>query len=193
VFKIGQHLLDAKALVGRRKLGGPGKFGKWLEDEFQWSDRTAHNYMNVAIYFSDQIETVANSRITVTALYELAQDRVSQKARDEALKIATKPNGETLGRARAIEIIERNPGPQWTPPRHTSDISRQKRKSVISQYLNDPVNFVVRLKDVIGECFADPKKYDQLLDLMVEKCSNDPDKLALARKKFEQPAASTAP
>jgi hypothetical protein len=196
VYKIGKRLIEVKKRVGRGKGKGSGKFTQWIKDEFGWSHSTAGNYMNVAQCFpnEDQFAMVANSNMTLTALYEIVEDRVSQKARDEVLKIATKEGGELVERTRAIEIIEKNPSPGWALP-VASGMSKKKgpHKSVLSQYLNDPVNFVSRLKGLIGECCSDPEKYVQLIDLIVENCSNDPDKLALARERFEQPAASKAP
>jgi hypothetical protein len=196
VYKIGKRLIEVKKRVGRGKGKGSGKFTQWIKDEFGWSHSTAGNYMNVARCFpdEDQFAIVANSNMTLSALYELAEDRVSQKARDKVLKIATKEGGELVERARMIEISEQNPSPGWAPPSASGMLKKKgPRKSVLSQYLDDPVNFPLLLEKVIGKCFADPKKYAQLLDLIVKKCLGDPDKLALARERFKQPAASKAP
>jgi hypothetical protein len=42
VIEIGQKLLDVKRRIEH------GKFLRWLESEFDWSERTARNFMSVA-------------------------------------------------------------------------------------------------------------------------------------------------
>lgn len=53
VIEIGQRLKWAKdALVH-------GHFGEWLSAEFNWTERTARNYMRVAEVFGPKTETVS--------------------------------------------------------------------------------------------------------------------------------------
>jgi hypothetical protein len=64
------------------------EFLPWIETEFQWSDKTAQNYMRAAEMFGDKFETVSNLPITITALYELAAPDVPEAVREEAVKAA---------------------------------------------------------------------------------------------------------
>lgn len=63
-IRIGNDLLRAKGLLPH------GRFSEWLGVEFQWSDRTARNYMSVAEHFGGKSETI--SVLDATTAYQLA-------------------------------------------------------------------------------------------------------------------------
>jgi hypothetical protein len=64
---IGRELASAKRLLGH------GRFGKWLEGEFSWSDRTARNYMALVTLVDELPEgkTETISDLPRTTLYLL--------------------------------------------------------------------------------------------------------------------------
>jgi hypothetical protein len=65
IIQIGEHLVDAKAIVGH------GGWLAWLEREFGWAERTARNYMRAA-ELAAKSATVADLDIDAGALYLLA-------------------------------------------------------------------------------------------------------------------------
>lgn len=78
VFDIGQKLSEIKARLGH------GHFGNWLKAEFDWSERTAQNFIRV--YESFKSENVSDLNFSQTALYVLAA--APEEARQEAIKLA---------------------------------------------------------------------------------------------------------
>lgn len=78
VFDIGQKLSEIKTRLGH------GHFGNWLKAEFEWSDRTAQNFIRV--YESFKSENVSDLHFSQTALYVLAA--APEEARLEAIKLA---------------------------------------------------------------------------------------------------------
>ena len=78
VFDIGQKLSEIKTRLGH------GQFGNWLKAEFEWSERTAQNFIRV--YESFKSENVADLHLSQTALYVLAA--APEEARLEAIELA---------------------------------------------------------------------------------------------------------
>lgn len=71
IIEVGNDLLMVKSSVGH------GNFGAWLKHEFNWSEKTVQNYMNVAQMFKS--ETVTNLgldpnklNLSATGAYALA-------------------------------------------------------------------------------------------------------------------------
>jgi hypothetical protein len=65
VWETGEKLCEVKVILGH------GNFGAWLRAEFEWSERTAQNYM--AVYKKLKYETVADLNTSLKALALLAQ------------------------------------------------------------------------------------------------------------------------
>ena len=86
IFEIGQKLLQVKAKLGH------GRFGTWLTVEFDWTERTAQQFMNVARQF--KVENFADLQLAPSALYLLAAPSTPPKVRQEA--IARAESGETI-------------------------------------------------------------------------------------------------
>lgn len=89
VVAIGRALLDAKGRLPR------GQFGRWLDAEFGWSERTARNYMSAAEVF-DGLDPATLAAIEPTALYMLAatstpddvcEDFIGQAERGESVTV----------------------------------------------------------------------------------------------------------
>src|SRR3954452_6491386 len=92
-IEIGRELIAASDEVPQ------GEWGRWLNQEFQWTDDTARNFMKVAEVFGSRRLRGPDGNITITqeALYALAQPRVPKIVRDEAIQRAEK--GEKITKA----------------------------------------------------------------------------------------------
>jgi len=86
VITIGANLIAAK-----RRLDH-GQFGPWLETEFQWSERSARNYMKVAEAFAGKSATVAV--LPPTDLYLLAAPSTPSTVKESV--VARLEQGETV-------------------------------------------------------------------------------------------------
>jgi Protein of unknown function (DUF3102) len=75
---IGVELIKAKEILGH------GDFGKWLEAQFGWTDRTARNFMMAAACFAAKSETV--SVLPVKTIYQLAAPTFPISLREQAIK-----------------------------------------------------------------------------------------------------------
>jgi phage N-6-adenine-methyltransferase len=94
IIDIGQKLIEVKAMLGH------GRFGPWLEAEFDWSEPTAQRFMRVCGAFQKrQIDGFAPS-----ALYLLAAPSTPEAAREEALNRAEA--GERITHQKAKDLIE---------------------------------------------------------------------------------------
>jgi hypothetical protein len=97
IVEIGQKLIEAKSLCKH------GEWEKWLESNFEWSDRTAQNFMNVAKQFGDgKSEDIF--AFDKWALFALAQPSTPEPVREQALAIAAA--GEKVTHKRAKSLIK---------------------------------------------------------------------------------------
>jgi hypothetical protein len=78
IFELGKLLVEA------RNACAHGEWGKWLKDEFDWSQDTADNYMD-AYRLADKFRTVRNLRVPLTIIYELANSYADTPADDPDL------------------------------------------------------------------------------------------------------------
>ena len=95
VFDIGQKLSEIKTRLGH------GQFGNWLKAEFEWSERTAQNFIRV--YESFKSENFADLHFSQTALYVLAA--APEEARLEAIELAKE---KAIPLAEVKEIVEKH-------------------------------------------------------------------------------------
>jgi hypothetical protein len=94
IIEIGQRLIEVKARLEH------GHFGIWLAAEFDWSDQTALNFMNVARRFA----SIPNGlEFAPRALYLLAAPSTPEAARQEAIERAEA--GEEISYSAAREIV----------------------------------------------------------------------------------------
>lgn len=110
IIEIGQKLIEVKARLGH------GKFGAWLEAEFDWTERTAQRFIVVADRFTknDNLSAFAPS-----ALYLLAAPSTPDSAREEALERAEQ--GEPITHQTAREIVTNHRPPQLVIVPHTEE------------------------------------------------------------------------
>lgn len=93
-FTLQNIVVIGEVLIGVKKTLGHGHFGKWLEAEFGWTDRTARNYMAV----SERVgvsETV--SVLPVRTIYRLAAPSTPDGVRESI--IARIEGGEAIAAA----------------------------------------------------------------------------------------------
>ena len=81
IWKIGQQLVHVRSCLQH------GQFVAWLKAEFDWTPRTAYNFINVYETFHD-FENFSKIDVAASALYLLASPSTSQDVRDAFLKRA---------------------------------------------------------------------------------------------------------
>ena len=96
IFEIGQRLIVVKERLGH------GRFGSWLETEFEWSQDTASNFINVAKKFGN-LPNFSEFDMAASALYMLAAPSTPDAARDEALARAKAGESITYKAAKNIK------------------------------------------------------------------------------------------
>ncbi len=94
IVEIGHKLIEVK-----KKLGH-GRFGEWLEAEFDWSWDTAGNFMRVAQRFGNNPKL---SEFAPSALYLLAAPSTPETARTEAIARAQAGEPITYTVAKALK------------------------------------------------------------------------------------------
>ena len=95
IVEIGERLLDIKQRLGH------GSFGAWLKAEFEWSQDTARNFMNVAERFGQNPKI---SEFAPSALYLLASPSTPDAARADALDRVDR--GEKVTHTTAKQIVQ---------------------------------------------------------------------------------------
>ena len=100
IITIGQKLTLVKSQLGH------GSFQKWLRSEFEWSEQTARQFMQV-YRWSETIENknFVFSELGTSALYLLAAPSTPPEAREEVLDLVD--GGEKVSYTRAKNIINR--------------------------------------------------------------------------------------
>ena len=78
IWEIGQRLADVRAQLKH------GQFDTWLKAEFNWSRRTAYNFINVYETFGERAN-LAQLDIASSALYLLAAPSTPENLREEYL------------------------------------------------------------------------------------------------------------
>jgi hypothetical protein len=72
-----------KTLLGIRDQLDHGQFGAWLKAEFNWTARTAQNYMRAAEIFGTKCETI--SHLPATLIYRLAAPSTPKQIQDKVV------------------------------------------------------------------------------------------------------------
>lgn len=80
IVEIGQRLIDVKARLPH------GQFGRWLEDEFAWSEPTALRMMQVAKQFKSI--NLTDLSVAPSALYLLSSPSTPPEIRDQFIEQA---------------------------------------------------------------------------------------------------------
>lgn len=93
IVEIGERLIAVKHRLGH------GKFGAWLTAEFDWSERTADNMMNVSRRFKSA--NFADLSIAPSALYLLAAPSTPEPVREAFIDSAKNGHPVTHAAVRA--------------------------------------------------------------------------------------------
>jgi hypothetical protein len=110
ILTIGERLARAKKLLGY------GRFLKWTEEEFGWSDRTARRFMQVHEAVGPKIEklklaNLANLEIDASALYLLACGHTPGPVVEEVLARAR--NGERISHSYVRGLVTNEFENRW--------------------------------------------------------------------------------
>lgn len=100
VYEIGRELIQVKTILGH------GHFLSWLHAEFEWSEWTARNFMNVALKLSKPAENGKISLYAPSALYLLAGGSTPDGAREEAEALASA--GKRVTHSVAADLKEKH-------------------------------------------------------------------------------------
>lgn len=76
-----------RELVAMKKALGHGNFLKWVENELEFTPRTATNLMSVATTFGDPVKWASVSHLPPAVLYKLASPSTPEAVRETVFKI----------------------------------------------------------------------------------------------------------
>lgn len=98
IIAIGEKLIAIKEVLRH------GKWCQWLKSEFEWDERTAQRFMNVAkrLPKSDTVSDL--DKFATSALYMLTQPSIPDSAIKEAIDRASQ--GEQIQKSTAQEIVD---------------------------------------------------------------------------------------
>ncbi len=101
IINIGQKLTEVKETLGH------GSFQSWLRTEFEWSEQTARQFMQV-YRWSQTIENqnFVFSQLATSALYLLAAPSTPTEAREEVLSLVD--GNEKISYTRVKNIVDRH-------------------------------------------------------------------------------------
>jgi hypothetical protein len=94
IVQVGKDLLGVKEALPH------GRFLQWIRAEFGWSERSAQNFMSVAVQLKSA--NIADLPIQPSAAYFLAAPSVPAEARQKAVEMAEAGEEITFTRARTI-------------------------------------------------------------------------------------------
>lgn len=114
IWEIGQKLTDVRNQLKH------GQFDLWLKAEFNWSRRTAYNFINVYESFRERAN-FAHINIAASALYLLAAPSTPQAVRDEYLQLAGK--GKKVTHQELQRVIKKDK-PKSEPRSTTTEPSK---------------------------------------------------------------------
>lgn len=140
IVDIGGKLADVKARLDH------GQFGAWLEQEFQWKERMARNFMAVHARF--KTANFTDLAIAPSALYLLASPSVPEDTAQAVIERAQA--GETITFSLAKEAINRVSNAYKAAPEPVREVVR--RYGVADA---DTISELTRLHRNKAETFAE--------------------------------------
>jgi hypothetical protein len=102
-IEIGKHLHDVRTELSRRGGAHEGKWLRWSRREFNWTDQTARNLINLFDAFGSNPKRVLDCHLPLRALYKLAAPSTPEAARVEV--IGRLEAGERLQHPEVTAII----------------------------------------------------------------------------------------
>lgn len=169
-WEIGQKLADVRDRLEY------GVFDSWLKAEFEWSRRTAYNYIKIFETFGS-CATVAQLGIAAKTLYLLAAPSTPRDARSEALERAALGEAITHNEAKAIVSRHKESGTRRAPSTNVdAPAETVERQSTAGLAPNQPET-EVKTEQMLGV----PENFDSSESISSETDDNltTPDILAL--------------
>jgi len=137
-IEIGRRLAESKSLLAH------GEWLPWLEREFQWSERTAQNFLRIH-ELSLKSANIADLELPMTGLYLLAAPSTPEAVRDDVL--ARAEAGEAFSVAEVRRLIT-----EARPDQPARDHYRDLRNLIASMSRERPDDPLVgRLRLVLPE------------------------------------------
>jgi hypothetical protein len=121
IIEIGHHLTKAQELAGR------GNWLRWLDQEFNWSEQTARNYMRVYEMASIH-NSVVDLDLPMRSLYLLAQPSTPEAVRQDVIERAA--NGEDLSHAEVKAAVDEARPAKPRRPSHIPDAERVRQSGI---------------------------------------------------------------
>jgi hypothetical protein len=122
VIAAGKLLLEVKAALPH------GSFGKWLEAEFGWTERTAQNYMRAAETYGIKYEMVSD--LPLNTIYRLQAPTVPESVRADVFSMAER--GERPTEVMVKEMISRAKWKRDEERRETAEQAERAKRSLCS-------------------------------------------------------------
>lgn len=97
VYLIGRELIQVKAVLEH------GRFLDWMQDEFEWSERTAERFINVALKLQKPYENRQFVEFAPSALYLLTAPSTPEVLLEQAQAEAA--SGKKVTHARAKQLV----------------------------------------------------------------------------------------
>ena len=146
IISIGQKLTLVKSQLGH------GSFQKWLRTEFEWSEQTARQFMQV-YRWSETIENknFVFSELGTSALYLLAAPSTPPKAREEILDLVD--GGEKVSYTRAKNIVSRYKESPSFDDNLAKEIDTEIKPRTVGQFA-DTSNLLFRLQTSEFSCIV---------------------------------------
>ncbi len=132
VMQVGEKLLEVQAKLGN------GQFDAWLQAEFDWSRRTAYNFIGVYKQFRGRAN-FAQMDVATSALYLLAAPSTPASAVDEVLDRAEA--GERISHTTAKAIVaDHKAAAQAAQPQQATLTGAEAEPEVAPEEPNDPAS-----------------------------------------------------
>jgi hypothetical protein len=131
IVEIGRRLTECREIVGH------GSWAAWLKTHFDWSDRTALNFMRVfEMINSETISDLDQINLPTTALYVLAAPSTPETARAEILdrakageKFTVESVKDEVAEAKDEVAEKAKPNPEVEPKTEPPTKAKKKSKS----------------------------------------------------------------
>ena len=126
-WEIGRNLVEVRECLTAL---GYGLFTSWLRSEFQWSEKTAYNYIAIYEFFPTSVN-VTEVEIAISSLYLLASPSIPEEARMEVRRLAEQ--GKKITSKEVKSVVARHKQP--TKPRVVEQITVKAEAETVEREL----------------------------------------------------------
>jgi hypothetical protein len=142
-IEMGRRLTRDKVKVGH------GRWGEWLADEFDWSQDTASNLINLYKFFQDgkfrTVRNLENLNLPLNALYLLARKSTPEAVRDAVLERAEA--GEKITTADVKALLANEPDEGKEPEEPKSGKPKDSIDAHSARFRNDLLEIANEVED----------------------------------------------